>query len=401
MNLLKDRVIGLGVCGVSTAYKSVNLAERMSQQGAKVRVAISNEAKKYVTARTFKQVSGEDVIVETPNSGNDQPDISRITAKTDLTVIAPASFSFIGKLASGLGKGLLTKLVSSSDSPIVLAPSMNSDLYSSETVRTHLQKIKENGFHVVEPKPWGLRKTTDEDLPLTIVISKIISKLREVLQEDQLLEDKKILVTAAPTRDLLNLTTNIEGTINSSLGYSLSRQSRQMGGEVTLVSGPTEQIPPTGVGVVWTRSVDELDELLTEELPNYDLILMAGSASDWHPELNPGIFGGEKTKRLDLGIQVTPDLARKLGRLKEENQVLVEFRTGSETEEDRTHESLVENDIDGVFSPRADDEARTDGRNLLAGSFLFKSGDEEKVRAQTGSRFSREILREIGKRYFR
>ncbi len=400
-DLLKDKVVTLGVCGASTAYKSVNLVERMRQLGAKVRVALNDEAKKYVTPLTFEQVSGEEVTVESPNSGSVQLSQPSLSTESDITVIAPASFNFTGKLASGLGRDPLTELVFGSNSPVVLAPSMNRDLYSSETFRSYLNQIKESGFHIVEPKPWELEVSPDQEPPLTIVINRIISKIRDVLKEDQLLEDKRTLVTSGPTRDLFSLPNFSGGSVSSSLGYSLSQQARQMGGEVMLVSGPTEQIPPTGVGVVWTRSVEELDELLTAELPEYDLILMASSASDWHPEFNSDIFKKEKTKRLDLDIPETPDLARKLGRLKGENQVLIEFRTGSENKEVRTRESLVENDIDALFSLRREDEGKEGDRDLFAGSFLFKSGDDEKVQAQTGSRLAREILRKIGQKYFR
>lgn len=398
-DMLKDIIITLGVCGERTAYKSVNLVERMRQLGAKVRVVLNEEAKRYVTPQTFEQVSGEDVIVTSTSPSSDPVVKSSLATESDVTVIAPASFSFIGKLISGLGTEPLTKLVSGSNNPVVLAPAMNRDLYSSDTFRSYLSQIKESGFLVVEPKTWELEVRSGREVPLTIDISQIISKVRGILKEDQLLENKRILVTSGPTRDLFSQPSYTGGTTNSSLGYSLSQQARQMGGEVTLVSGPTEQIPPTGVGVVWTRSVVELDELLTTEFTEYDLILMASSASDWHPELNPNIFKEEKTKRLDLDIPETPDLARKLGKLKDENQVLVEFRIDPEDKKGRTRESLMENGIDAFFSLGCDEDEK--GRqDLFSGSFLFKSGGEEKVQAATGSRFSREILRKIGRKYF-
>lgn len=399
-DLLKDRIINLGVCGSPAAYKSVNLVERMRQLGAKVRVVLNDEAVKYVTPLTFEQVSGEDVVVESSASSSDRAIQPTLTTESDMTVIAPASFNFIGKLASGLGSELLTELVSGSNNPVVLAPSMNRELYSSETLRSYLNQIKESGFHIVEPKTWELEVPPDQEVILTIAISQVISKIRDVLKEDQLLENKKILVTSGPTRDLFSKPGYTGEATNSSLGYSLSKQARQMGGDVTLISGPTEQIPPTGVGVVWTKSVEELDELLTGEFPEYDLILMASLASDWGSENGSSVFKSEKTKRLDLDIPETPDMARKLGRLKDENQILIEFWTSSEKEKDRTRESLEENNIDALFSLQPESEGREDSQDLFAGFFLYKSGEEERVQAATGPRLSREILRKIGRKYF-
>ena len=394
LDVFKNRIITLGVCGVSTAYKSLNLAEQLRGLGARVRVVLNEESLKYVTPKSFEGLSDKVVVIES----SDSPDSDRNQLETitdcDLTVIAPASFSFTGKLASGLGQDLLTDLAAKSNNPVVLAPSMNRDLYSSETVRNHLARLKDNGYHVVDPRPWEIESRSGDEPQLAIVPSNVVTKIREVLQQDQLLEERKVLVTSGPTRDMFSLP-NYEGSsATGSLGFSLSQQARQMGGEVTLVSGPTEQIPPTGVGVVWTRSVEELDEVLISELPDYDLVLMAGTASDWHPELNPDILGEEKTKKLDLDIPETPDLTRKLGLLKAEDQVLIEFLPDGFNEEG-FKERLEENPIDAIFYLGGNPESETEPTNSLTGSFLFKTGGKKKVHAQNGARLSREIIREV------
>ncbi|MBS3766481.1 hypothetical protein KGY71_08190, partial [Candidatus Bipolaricaulota bacterium] len=170
--------------------------------------------------------------------------------------------------------------------------------------------------------------------------------------------------------------------------------------EVLLASGPTEQITPSGVGVVWVKTVNELDNLLTTEAPDYDLILMVGSASDWGPMAGSDLTEEEKTKKLDLDIPETPDLGRKLGRLKSEDQVLIEFSTVREREKSEALERLKTNKIDGIFSPPKGKEQQDKGEQA-SGFLLFSSGEVQEVRARNKSRLASGILNQLVERFYK
>lgn len=398
---LNDRTITLGVCGVSTAYKSVSLVEKMRELGAEVRVVLNKEAQKFITPLTFERVSGQDVIAGSPDFSwdSDEPESSFSSLDGELILIFPASFNFIGKLASGLGKDFLTQLTANTDNPVLLVPSMNRDLYSSQIAQSQLKKLREQGFYILEPKPWNPEKQVSKDFPLTPDLEKVISQIREVFRENQLLEGKRILVTSPPTRDPFIPTSHLKIGSGRSLGYRISKKAKQMGGEVLLASGPTEQITPSGVGVVWIKNVRELDDLLTTEAPNYDLILMVGSASDWGPRAGPDFREEEKTKKLDLKIPEVPDLTGKLGRLKTEDQVVIEFATGSENDKGKKLERLKKNNINGVLFYTVKEQSETK-ESPRAASFLFNSGKTQEVKARNKNQLTRKLLKEIGERYF-
>ncbi|MBS3813888.1 hypothetical protein KGY63_00705, partial [Candidatus Bipolaricaulota bacterium] len=169
--------------------------------------------------------------------------------------------------------------------------------------------------------------------------------------------------------------------------------------EVLLASGPTEQITPSGVGVVWVKTVNELDNLLTTEAPDYDLILMVGSASDWGPMAGSDLTEEEKTKKLDLGIPETPDLTGKLGKLKSEDQLLVEFATETGDERPST-DRLTEHNIDAVFCYPNTAIPQSTNSESVSGSLLFNSDKEIRLQAQDESMLSRAVLKEIGEEYF-
>jgi len=398
---LNDRTITLGVCGVSTAYKSVSLVEKMRELGAEVQVVLNKEAQKFITPLTFERVSGQDVIAGSPDFSwnSDEPESYFSSLDSELILIFPASFNFIGKLASGLGKDFLTQLTTNTDNPVLLVPSMNRDLYSSQIAQSQLRKLREQGFYILEPKPWNPEKQVRKDFPLTPDLEKVISQIREVFRENQLLEGKRILVTSPPTRDPFTPTSHLKIGSGESLGYRMSKKAKQMGGEVLLASGPTEQITPSGVGVVWIKSVNELDDLLTTEAPNYDLILMVGSASDWGPREGSDFREEERTKKLDLKIPEVPDLTGKLGRLQTKNQVVIEFVTDSENDKGEKLERLKKNNINGVLFYTVKEQSETK-ESPRAASFLFNSGKTQEVKARNKNQLTRKILKEIGERYF-
>lgn len=397
---LNDRTITLGVCGVSTAYKSASLVEKMRELGAEVRVILNKEAQKFITPLTFERVSGQEVIASSPDFAwdSDEPESCLSSLDSELILIFPASFNFIGKLASGLGNDFLTQLTTNTDNPVLLVPSMNRDLYSSQIAQSQLKKLREQGFYILEPKPWNPEKHVSKDFPLTPDLEKLISQIREVFRENQLLESKKILVTSPPTRDPFTPTSHLKIGSGRSLGYRISKKAKQMGGEVLLASGPTEQITPSGVGVVWIKNVRELDDLLTTEAPNYDLILMVGSASDWGPREGSDFREEERTKKLDLKIPEVPDLTGKLGRLKTEDQVVIEFATGSENDKGEKLERLKKNNINGVLFYTVKEQSKTK-ESPRATSFLFNSGKTQEVKARNKNQLTRKILKEIGERY--
>lgn len=399
LDILDDKVVFIGVCGVSTAYKSASLVEKLRNLGAEVRVILNEEAEKFVSPLTFERTSGHRVTGSSPSNEENKVEGDTGSPEGDITVVAPASFSFIGKLASGLNNDYLTQFVSSSNQPVIIAPSMNENLYSSQMAQSQLSQLRDQGYHTVAPKPWGPKDRGSGDLPLTILPEGIIEKIREVFHEDQLLQGQKVLVTSGPTRETFGQTENSKIGSPGSLGFKLSKQARLMGAEVLLASGPTEQIPPPGVGVVWVRTVDELDEFLTNEGAKYDLILMADSAHAWSTGVNAYPLGGEKTKRFDLELNEVPDLTRKLGRLKPEGQVVIDFAPDTDTDRSEKLNRLRENDIDGVFS-----YLLKGGQNskptILTGSFLFNQGNDQEIQARNRTRLTRKVLREIGERYF-
>jgi|GEM_PF-2214921 len=399
IKFLSNKRIALGVCDTSTAFEGAYLGKQLTENGADLEVVFGDEGTKFVSPLTFGEISGRRVIRK---EGNEETrELKSTIARNDMVIIAPASFNLLGRLASNLEGGLLTDLAVKADQPVVIVPSLDRRLYSSDNVKENVEKLRNRGYYVVEPAHDEPDTSSGTSLPLFPDPEEVINEIGRIFREDSLLENKKVLVTAGPTRRSFNSDAEPSTRPRSSLGFQISEQARSMGGEVLLVSGPTEQIPPAGVGVVWTRTSEELDELLLEEIERHDLIVMAGSAVDWETRPGLGLAGDEKTMKLDLDLNERPDVLRKLGKLKEEDQLLVSIDLEPQKPEFSPEEKLEEINLDAYFFREEKDEAERLNSGFYSGKLALKNGVTEEFHAQNGSRLARTLLQKVGSELLR
>jgi phosphopantothenoylcysteine decarboxylase/phosphopantothenate--cysteine ligase len=140
------------ICGGIAAYKTATLVSRLVQRGAGVTVAMTDSAQRFITPLTFESLTARRVfcnIWDSPDT-HDPQHIS-LTANADLIVIAPATASTIGRLAAGLGDDVVTTIALTADSPILLAPAMNTRMWENGIVQANLNRLREFGFQQVAP----------------------------------------------------------------------------------------------------------------------------------------------------------------------------------------------------------------------------------------------------------
>lgn len=385
----------LGVCDSPTAFKSVELVGELRKRGADIRVALADLASKYMTPAGFERMSGRKTIAGSRGAG-DLPALDSLDF--DLVVIAPASFSFMEKMSSGLRNDFLVRLAVLADKPVVIVPDIEEDKYSQEAAEARLTDLKERGFHVVPPEVRGEESYVDQKIPVIWNIEEVLRKISSVFARNRLFDDKKVLITSGPTKKRFSSIPSAEGGGSSSLGFRLSGQVRKMGAEVLLISGPTEKIPPPGVGTLWVKTVRELDELLEQEYQDYDLIFMVASGSEWVTKERNLRLDGEKTERLDFDLEKPPDLTRKYGRLKKENQVIIGFVNGESIDPTNEEQWLVENDVDGEVCVDMNKDSR--GKESSPDFLILRNGEIRKFRAENEYRKSRAMLTEIRSHFF-
>ncbi len=152
MSNTKKRVL-LGVTGSIAAYKSAEIIRRLLEEKCSVAVVMTKEAEEFVTPLTLGSLAGEKVyrdwFVERESLWQ-MPHI-KLAREADCLLIAPATAHFIGKLASGLADDLLSCTILVAQSPIYIAPAMNTNMFENKIVQENCQKLKKAGMHFINP----------------------------------------------------------------------------------------------------------------------------------------------------------------------------------------------------------------------------------------------------------
>jgi len=151
--MLAGKRILLGVTGGIAAYQAVDLIGMLRERLAEVHVLMTRSATQLITPLTLQTVSQNPVRVEmfdgTYHSSIEHIALSRMA---DLTVIAPATANFLGKLAGGIADDLLTTTVMACRAPVILCPAMNEAMWLNPIVRENVEKLKRHGYRFVDPE---------------------------------------------------------------------------------------------------------------------------------------------------------------------------------------------------------------------------------------------------------
>lgn len=149
---MHGREIVLGITGGIAAYKSADLTSRLVQAGASVTVVMTEAAEHFIGSTTFEALTGRpvyrDLFAPVEHYRGEHIGLAQ---RAELLVIAPASANVLAKAANGLADDLLSTLVLAVTCPILLAPAMNTEMWSKPAVQRNLARLRDDGFHVVEP----------------------------------------------------------------------------------------------------------------------------------------------------------------------------------------------------------------------------------------------------------
>ncbi len=161
---LEDYEVLVAVSGGIAAYKVCEVVSNLVQRGAGVTVAMTPAARKFVGRTTFEALSGRRVLTSLWASDEVADSVHiRVTAATDLLLIAPATANTIGKLACGIADDLVSTLAISTDSLVAVAPAMNERMWNHPAVQRNVALLRERGCTLVGPgRGWLACRTVGE-----------------------------------------------------------------------------------------------------------------------------------------------------------------------------------------------------------------------------------------------
>jgi len=383
--VLKNKHIVLGVTGGIAAYKSCYLVREFKKLGADVKVIMTEAATKFVTPLTFSTLSEHEAAVDLWDKN--QSTKSEIGTRhvdlatwADVFLIAPASAHTVAKMTYGLADNLLTVIALACRAPIVLAPTMDADMFLNETTQMNLGVLRERGFFVIPPAEGehasGLHGPGR--LPEIETIVQYVDRVLERSYQD--LKLVSVLVTAGPTHEPIDPVRFIGNRSSGKMGFALARAAAMRGAAVTLVSGPVHLETPRHVHRIDVETAEQMQKAVLEHAPNAGVIIMAAAVGDFRPE-KPS---GQKIKK-DEGSEIpvvrltkSPDILKNLGQ-KKNGGVLVGFALETENELENAREKLKKKNLDLVVLNSLKDEGAGFGTDTNIVTIIDTKGKEERL----------------------
>ena len=152
---LADRNILVGVTGGIAAYKTASLVSKLAQAGAKVTVAMTESATRFVTPLTFQALSAQPVYTSPWDQIDSfDPQHIALAERTDLASVAPCTMDCLARLALGHTSDAVTLILSAVDrakTPVLLSPSMNAVMWRQPATQRHIATLAGDGFTLIEP----------------------------------------------------------------------------------------------------------------------------------------------------------------------------------------------------------------------------------------------------------
>lgn len=394
MMTLSGKKIVLGVTGGIAAYKAINLTSKLTQSGAIVKVILTSGAQKFVTPLSFQAISRQPVYLDTFDE-LDAAEIQHIALAdwADYVIVAPATANIIGKYANGIADDLLSTMLLAATSPVFFAPAMNVHMYEHPAVIKNMDTLQQRGVTFIEPDEGYLacgyvgkgRLAEPEE---------IVRFLEVESCQASLLQGKRILITAGPTQEKIDPVRFLTNHSSGKMGYQLATVARELGAQVTLVSGPVQLETPRGVTRVDVVSAEEMYEAVMSRYNEADIVIKTAAVSDYTPKVTYEQKLKKQTKPLALDMVRTKDILKTLGEQKT-NQYLVGF--AAETEDVITYgkEKLINKQLDMVVINDISKPNQGFHVDTNAVTIVTKKGQEHTLPLQTKRAVAEEILRMI------
>jgi phosphopantothenoylcysteine decarboxylase/phosphopantothenate--cysteine ligase len=363
----------LGVTGSIAAYKAVGLLRALLKEGASVDVVMTDAAKRFVAPLTFEVLSGRPVASDLFEAHHEMLHLA-LPDSADVIVIAPATANSLAKAALGLADDLLSTMLLTTRCPIVVAPAMDGDMWTHPTVADHVATLKRRGVIVVEPEEGPLASgklgqgRLAEEAAILAAIDTLLAPQRDFA-------GLRVLVSAGPTQEPIDPVRFISNRSSGKMGYALAAAARERGGQVVLVSGPTQLDPPAGVIVVPVSTAEKMEKALLTHFGWAQIVIMAAAVADFRPR-HPS---AQKLKNRQQGctsldVEQTEDILASFAK-RRSTQILVGFAAETERLETHAREKLRSKDIDLIVANDVTVEGAGFGSDRNAALVLSRSGD--------------------------
>ena len=394
MNNIASKKILLIICGGISAYKSLEIIRLLKKKGATVKTILTKSAKEFVTPLSVASLSQGKVYDDLFSHENEsEMDHISLSRWSDLILVAPTTANTISKLSTGSSDDLASTVILASDKKVFLVPAMNVRMWEHLSTKENLQKLKSFGYQIIGPEigdmacgEYGEGKMTE---PMNI-----INYIDDYLKGIKKNKEFKALVTAGPTHEYIDPVRYISNKSSGKQGYAIAKSLKKNGFETTLISGPTNLDPISGVNLINVSSAKEMFNATLENLP-VDVAIFSAAVGDYKVK-NKEKDKIKKKESIDLSLEKNIDI---LGHISKHNSLRPKIVIGFAAETNNLIKNskikLAEKNCDWIIANDVSNPSIGFESDFNEVSIFYKSMNYEKLPKMKKSILAEEIVKRV------
>lgn len=281
--MFEGKTVVLGVTGSIAAYKAVDIASKLTQRGLGVDVVMTGAAMKFVTPLSFRSVTQRPVVADMWEMSSEfSVEHVALAERADVMLVAPATANTIAKMAAGMADEMVTCTVLATRAPVIVAPAMDSGMYSNPVTQENIGRLRSRGFTIVGPGHGHLASGL-VGMGRLAETEEVLASVYEALARTGDLAEKQIVVSAGGTREPIDAVRFVGNRSSGKMGYAVAEAARDRGAVVTLITSATEVDPPVGVDVMRVETAVEMRDAVLKASAAADVLIMAAAVADYRP----------------------------------------------------------------------------------------------------------------------
>ena len=270
------------ISGGIAAVKTPDLIRKLTQAGARVIPVLTRSGAQFVAPLSIAALAGSKVYIDLFDL-TDEAEMGHIelSRSADLILVAPATAHIMAKMAQGLADDLASTLLLATDTPVMIAPSMNVRMWDHAATQRNLTTLQADGVHMIGPNE-GEMACGEFGFGRMAEVPEILQAVTRHFEKGPL-SGRHVLVTSGPTHEPIDPVRYIANRSSGAQGTALAEALRDLGARVSFVTGPADFDVPTGVDVHRVQTAQEMLAAVQAILP-VDAAVFAAAVADWRVE---------------------------------------------------------------------------------------------------------------------
>ncbi len=323
----KKKII-LGITGGIAAYKAAEIARLLTKQDFEVQVIMTRTAEDFITTLTFETLTGRKVY-KYNSIDEEKPMLHIDLAKwADLILVAPTTAEFLAKILHGRADDLLSTTLLAHDKKVVIAPSMNKNMWENSATQENCRKLKSRGIIFSGPEH-GDQACGDMGSGRMREPKDIVNDINSLeKRKKKLFKNKKVVITAGPTEEAIDPVRYISNRSSGMMGCEIANAFHAQGAKVIIVKGPCKYSQNNEIESINVKTASEMLMSVEKNITNCDIFVSVAAVSDFiAKKLSSKKIKSEDIPKLELEKNI--DIIKKIS----ENYKVFSIGFAAETSE--------------------------------------------------------------------